>query len=397
MNNLFNIFSAKYNRISTHFVRRLEHEIEWDAPLVGIRGARGVGKTTLLLQHIKLHHKLNQSVLYASADNIWFNAHSIYELATEFAKRGGCWLYLDEVHKYPNWSQELKNIYDDLPNLHVVFTGSSLLQILNSRADLSRRAVVYEMQGFSFREYLNWNLGLDLPKVSLHQILTDHTEIAIQTLQKVKVLQYFDDYLQHGYYPFYKELPTLFYSRLSEVVNMVLEVEIPQLRDVETAYIPKIKQLLYIIAESVPFVPNISKLCERIGMSRTVMLSYLNALHDSRITFSLHKHGSGINRLQKPDKLYLDNTNLSYALVGEASNRGTARETFFANQLRHEHNVEATDAGDFLIDDKYTFEIGGSGKGRRQIEGVNDAYIVSDDIEYGVGQRIPLWIFGMLY
>lgn len=397
MDNIFSLFITKYNRISTHFVRGLEQEIEWNAPLIGIRGARGVGKTTLLLQHIKLHHKLNQSVLYASADNIWFNAHSIYELATEFAKRGGRWLYLDEVHKYPNWSQELKNIYDDLPDLHVVFTGSSLLQILNYRADLSRRAVVYEMQGFSFREYLNWNLGLDLPKVTLHQLLTDHTEIAMQTLQKVKVLQYFDGYLQHGYYPFYKELPTLFYSRLAEIVNMVLEVEIPQLRDVETAYIPKIKQLLYIIAESVPFVPNISKLSERIGMSRAVMLSYLNALNESRITFSLHKHGNGINRLQKPDKLYLDNTNLSYALVGQSPNRGTARETFFANQLRYGHSVEATDTGDFLIDDKYTFEIGGSGKGKRQIEGVSDAYIVSDDIEFGVGQRIPLWVFGMLY
>lgn len=193
-----------------------------------------------MLQQIKLRHKLNQSLLYASADNIWFNAHSIYELATEFAKRGGRWLYLDEVHKYPNWSQELKKIYYDLPDLHVVFTGSSLLQILNSRSDLSRHAVVYEMQGFSFREYLNWNLNLDLPTVSLHQLLTEHTEIAMHTPQKVKVLQHFDDYLQHGYYPFYKELPSLFYSRLAEVVNMVLEVEIPQLRDVETIYTPKI-------------------------------------------------------------------------------------------------------------------------------------------------------------
>lgn len=397
MDSLFSVFTAKYGRVSTQFVRGLEQEIEWNAPLIGIRGARGVGKTTLLLQHIKLRHKLNQTVLYASVDNIWFNAHSIYELATEFAKRGGRWLYLDEVHKYPNWSQELKNIYDDLPDLHVVFTGSSLLQILNSRSDLSRRAVVYEMQGFSFREYLNWNLNFDLPIISLKQLLTEHTEIAMQTLQKVKVLQYFDDYLQHGYYPFYKELPSLFYSRLSEVVNMVLEVEIPQLRDVETAYIPKIKQLLYIIAESVPFVPNISKLCERIGMSRAAMLSYLNALHDSRITFNLHKHGNGINRLQKPDKLYLDNTNLSYALVGQASNRGTARETFFANQLRYAHTVEAADLGDFLIDGKYTFEVGGQNKGTQQIEGVNDAYIAADDIEYGIGQRIPLWMFGFLY
>lgn len=201
IDSLFSVFTAKYNRISTQFVRGLEQVIEWNAPLIGIRGTRGVGETILLLRHIKLRHKLNQTLLYASADNIWFNAHSIYELATEFAKRGGRWLYLDEVHKYPNWSQELKNIYYDLPDLHVVFTGSSLLQILNSRSDLSRHAVVYEMQGFSFREYLNWNLNLDLPTVSLHQLLTEHTEIAMQTLQKVKVLQHFDDYLQHSHYP----------------------------------------------------------------------------------------------------------------------------------------------------------------------------------------------------
>ena len=397
MDRLFNTFIAKYSRTDVQFVRRLEQEIEWNAPLIGIRGPRGVGKTTLILQHIKLHHKLNHEVLYASVDNIWFNAHGIYELATDFAKRGGKWLFLDEVHKYPNWSQELKNIYDDLPDLHVVFTGSSLLQILNSRSDLSRRAVVYDMQGFSFREYLNWTQKLALPELKLEQLITDHTQIAMEIVGEVKVLQYFDDYLRHGYYPFYKELPALFYSRLGEVVNMVLDVEIPQLRDVETAYIPKIKQLLYIVAESAPFVPNITKLAERIGMSRSALLSYLNALHDSRITLGLHKHGHGINRMQKPDKLYLDNTNLSYAIVGETPNIGNMRETFFANQLRYGHNVEVSDAGDFLVDEQFTFEVGGHKKGKRQIKGVADAYIVADDIEYGVSNRIPLWMFGMLY
>ena len=397
MDRLFDTFSAKYNRTNTNFVRNLEQEIAWKAPLIGIRGARGVGKTTLLLQHIKLRHKLNRSVLYVSVDNIWFNAHSIYELASDFSKHGGQWLFLDEVHKYQNWSQELKNIYDDFPELHVVFTGSSLLQILNARADLSRRAVIYEMQGFSFREYLNWNHRAEIPKIELTTLLKEHTDLATETLKKVKVLQHFDDYLRHGYYPFYKELPSLFHSRLAEVVNMVLDVEIPQLRDVETSYIPKIKQLLYIIAESVPFVPNITKLGEKIGISRSVLISYLNALNDSRITFNLHKQGNGINRLQKPDKLYLDNTNLSYALIGKEPNVGTLRETFFANQLRYKHLVEAAKNGDFMVDETYTFEVGGQGKNTRQIEGVENAYIVSDDIEYGIGNRIPLWMFGLLY
>lgn len=397
MDALFNTFTAKYNRTSTAFVRNLEHEIEWDAPLIGLRGARGVGKTTLLLQHIKLHHKMDGMVLYASVDNIWFNAHSIYQLATEFAQRGGSYLFLDEVHKYPNWSQELKNIYDDLPDLHVVFTGSSLLQILNSRSDLSRRAVVYEMQGFSFREYLNWNEKTNIPKVTLAELLSNHVDIAMQVLREVKVLSHFDSYLRHGYYPFYKELPSLYYSRLAEVINLVLEIEIPQLRDVDTAYIPKIKQLLYIIAEAAPFTPNVTKLGERIGMSRTALMQYINTLHESRITFNLAKRSSGIARLQKPEKIYLDNTNLSYALIGNAPNRGTLRETFFANQLRHVGAVEAAEAGDFTVDDKYTFEVGGSGKTTRQISGMEDAYVVADDIEYGTSNRIPLWMFGLLY
>ena len=397
MDSLIETFSVKYAKINTSFVRGLERQIDWNYPLIGIRGARGVGKTTMMLQHIKLHFRLDGTVLYASADNIWFNAHSIYELAKQFDQRGGRFLFLDEVHKYPNWSQELKNIYDDLPDLHVVFTGSSLLEILNSRADLSRRAVVYEMQGFSFREYLNWTQGLDLPAIDLASLLDSHVEMAMSVLDQVKVLARFEDYLRHGYYPFYKEAPSLYYIRLAEVVNMVLEVELPQLRDVDTAYIPKIKQLLYIIAESAPFTPNVTKLSERIGMSRGALLSYMSALHESRITFSLQKDAQGISRLQKPDKLYLDNTNLSFALIGKEPEKGTLRETFFANQLRYAHQVELSPVSDFTIDGKYTFEIGGHGKGRKQIEGVGNAYVVADDTEYGYGNRIPLWLFGFLY
>lgn len=397
MNSLMDTFSARYARTSTNFVRGLEKQIEWDYPLIGIRGARGVGKTTMLLQHIKLHHKMDGSVLYASADNIWFNAHGIYELATRFAQKGGRYLFLDEVHKYPNWSQELKNIYDDLPELHVAFTGSSLLEILNSRSDLSRRAVVYEMQGFSYREYLNWTQGLNLPALDVSALIDNHVDAAMSILDQVKVLAHFEDYLRHGYYPFYKESPSLYYSRLAEVVNMVIEVELPQLREIDTAYIPKIKQLLYIIAESVPFTPNVTKLSERIGMSRGVLLSYLNALHESRITFSLQKDSKGISRLQKPDKLYLDNTNLSYALIGKEPDKGNLRETFFANQLRYAHRVELSPISDFVVDGKYTFEVGGQGKSSKQIAEKDDAYLVVDDTEYGSGNRIPLWMFGFLY
>lgn len=397
MERLFEIFAKKIALTDTRFVRNLVNEIEWSARLIGLRGARGVGKTTLLLQYIKLNHPLDGTVLYASVDNIWFSEHKLYDVATDFAKRGGRFLFLDEVHKYPNWSQELKNIYDDLPELNVVFTGSSLLEILNGNADLSRRAIVYEMQGFSFREYLNRNLELSLPVIELPAVLHGHIQLSQEILSQVKVLKYFSEYLRNGYYPFYNELPSLYYSRINEVINFIIEVEIPQLRAVDVAYVHKIKQLLYVIAESAPFIPNITKLSERIGITRNALLAYLNALHESKLTMSLQKQGNGLNLLQKPDKLFLENTNLMAALADTQADTGNLRETFFANQLRYRHTVNISVQSDFLIDGKYTFEIGGKEKGRKQIDGLDNAYIAADNLEYGFGNKIPLWLFGFLY
>ncbi len=397
MERLFETFVKKLALTDTSFVRNIVNEIEWNARLIGLRGARGVGKTTMLLQHIKQNYPQDGTVLYISADNIWFSEHKIYDLATDFAKRGGQHLYLDEVHKYPNWSQELKNIYDDLPELHVVFTGSSLLEILNGNADLSRRAIVYEMQGFSFREYLNRNLSLHLPILSLSDILNNHTSIAQEVVSQVKVLKHFTDYLRNGYYPFYNELPALYHSRINEIANFIIEVEIPQLRGVDVAYVYKIKQLLFIIAQSAPFVPNVSKLSERIGISRNALMTYLNALHESKLTMSMQKKGSGINLLQKPDKIFLENTNLAYALADTQTDIGNMRETFFANQLRYNHQVNISAQADFLIDGQHTIEIGGKDKGQKQLEGLENAYIAADNIEYGWGNKIPLWLFGMMY
>lgn len=397
MERLFETFIKKLLITDTTFVRSLMDEIEWKARLIGIRGARGVGKTTLLLQYIKLHLPMDKTVLYASVDNIWFSEHKLYDLATDFSKRGGKYLFLDEVHKYPNWSQELKNIYDDFPELQVVFTGSSLLEILNAKSDLSRRAVVYEMQGFSFREYLNRNLNLSLPVLSLNDILENHLRLAAAVISEIKVLQHFPDYLKYGYYPYYNELPSLYYSRINEVINLIIELEIPQLRGVDVSYTTKIKQLLYIISESAPFIPNISKLSERIGITRNSLLAYLDALHDSRLTMNLQKEGNGISRLQKPDKLFLENPNLMYALAAEQSDKGNLRETFFANQLRYHHKVNVSQESDFLIDRHYTFEIGGKKKGKQQISGVPDSFIAADDIEFGMENKIPLWLFGFLY
>ena len=397
MNRLFETYIKKVERTDVGFVRNLMNEIDWNARLIGLKGARGVGKTTLLLQRCKLYHKLDGSSLYVSVDNIWFSEHKLYDFASDFAKKGGRYLFLDEVHKYPTWSQELKNIYDDFPELNVVFTGSSLLEIINAKADLSRRAVVYEMQGFSFREYLNMSLKINLQSYSLNEILENHIMIAQNILKEVKVLKYFEHYLKYGYYPYYNELPDLYYSRVNEVVNLIIETEIPLLRSVDIAYTRKIKQLLLIISESAPFVPNISKLSERIGITRIALLSYLNALNESRLIIAAHKSSGGISVLQKPDKIYLENPNLMYALSDFNVNIGNVRETFFANQLQYKYKVNVSEHSDFYVDDQYTFEIGGKNKGKKQINNLLDSYIVSDDIEYGFNKKIPLWLFGFLY
>lgn len=397
MERLIEKYKKKLIHTSTVFIRSMMYEINWNARLIGIRGARGVGKTTLLLQHIKLNYPTDERVLYVSMDNIYFSDNRLYDFADKFVKHGGKRLYLDEVHKYPYWSQELKNIYDDMPELQIIFTGSSLLEILNSRADLSRRAIVYEMQGLSFREYLNYNLQTTFPLMDLDNILLNHTQIAEDIVSSVKILEYFPRYLRHGYYPYYNELPDLYPQRVEEVVNMTLEVELPQLRGVDVSYLPKIKQLLLIISESAPFIPNVSKLSERIGITRNALLTYLNVLAESKLTYNLLKSAFGISRLQKPDKIYLENTNLMYVLSPVVANIGNVRETFFANQLKRSHQVTMSEASDFLIDGKYTFEIGGKRKGSSQIEGIPDSFIVADEIELGFRNKIPLWLMGFLY
>lgn len=398
MDLLFIKFQQKLKNTSTEFVRDAMYKINWSARLVGIKGARGIGKTTLLLQYIKLFlsDKLEKT-LYISLDNIWFNNNSLLDLVDDFTKKGGEYLFIDEVHKYEGWSQVLKNIYDDYPALKIVFTGSSLLEILNARADLSRRAIVYQMQGFSFREYLKMETGINFDILSLNQILSEHLKEASKINQKIKPFQYFETYLKQGYYPYYKEQPELYEIRLGEVINMILEIELPQLRGVELGYIGKVKQLLVIIAESVPFVPNINKLSEKININRATLLSYLHYLSEIGLTRNLFKESYGISRLQKPSKIYLENTNLIYALAKQNSNIGNMRETFFLNQLVYNHQVTYAEKTDFRVNDKYSFEIGGKNKTNKQIATLENSYIVADDIEYGFQNKIPLWLFGFLY
>jgi predicted AAA+ superfamily ATPase len=398
MEDLFEKYQQKLRLTQIDFVRSVMEEINWDARLIGIKGARGIGKTTLLLQYIKL--KLSDSLaetLYVSLDTLWFNTHSIVDLAADFVKKGGKYLFLDEVHKYAGWAQEIKNIYDDEPNLKIVFTGSSLLEILNARADFSRRAIVYHMQGFSFREYIGLETGIIFKQLSLNQLLENHLKEASLINEKIKPFQYFDQYLKQGYYPFYKEQPELYQTRLGEVINMILEIELPLLRGVELSYIRKIKQLLLIISESVPFTPNVSKLSEKIGINRATLLSYLHYIDEIGLTRNLFKDAHGISRLQKPSKIYLENTNLIFTLSNENANVGNIRETFFANQLAYHHQLSYTENGDFLVNEKYVFEIGGKNKIIKQLGDLPNAFVAADDIEYGFKNKIPLWLFGFLY
>jgi len=395
---LYNRFLRKLSNVSLDFTRSAMAEIPWQAQLVGIKGARGVGKTTLLLQYIKLHlsNQMAQT-LYVSLDSFWFSSHSLSELIEDFYKQGGKFLFLDEVHKYPNWAQELKNAYDDYPDLKVVFTGSSALEILNARADLSRRAVIYEMQGFSFREFLSIETKIDFRIVSLNEILEKHVEIAQEIGQKIKPFQYFSKYLDYGYYPFYREDKELYEIKLTEVVNMILEIELPLMRGIESGYVFKLKELLSVISASVPFTPNISKLGEKLTINRSTILSYLHYFQEVRLTNNLFKEANGISKLQKPQKIYLENTNLMQILSPSNVNIGNVRETFFANQVGFRHNLLYSHKGDFLVDKKYTFEIGGKGKNKHQIDGIENAFIAADEIEYGINQKIPLWLFGFLY
>ncbi|MCH6236535.1 ATP-binding protein [Cognataquiflexum rubidum] len=387
----------KIESTSLEFVRSKINRIRWEARLIGIKGPRGVGKTTLILQYIKKNLPLDHTVLYVSLDNIWFAQNRLVSLVDDFVKRGGKHLFLDEVHKYPDWSIELKNIYDDFPELKIVFTGSSMLEILNARADLSRRAIIYHMQGLSFREFLNFQTGQNFASTTLPDLIENHIEIAREVNSKLKPLEHFHQYLSSGYFPFFREVPELYHQRLEEVVNMTLEIELPLLRKLDVSYIPKIKQLLQIISESVPFIPNVSKLSERIGINRNTFIAYLFFLQEAHIIKNLYKDIKGITQLQKPDKVYLENTNFQFAFSPKNADLGNLRETFFVNQLGHEHTVEYIDKGDFRINREYSFEVGGKNKTAEQIQGVKNRFIAADDIEYGTDKKIPLWLFGFLY
>lgn len=397
---LLEISAKRIRNTKETFIRSIDKKINWNSQLVGIKGARGCGKTTLLLQHLKNNHMdlvYSGKALFASLDNIWFSKNSLPDLVESFAKNGGKILYLDEVHRYEDWAICIKNIYDDYPELQVVFTGSSLLQILDARADLSRRSVMYNMQGLSFREFLNIKTGLALQELSLEEILSNHSKHAFDICSKIKPFEFFDEYLKIGYYPFFMEDLDTYYMKLEETINMILDIELPLLRKVDIAFVPRIKKLLAIIAESSPFIINTSKISSAMELNRTSLLSYLKSLTDSKLIYSLFKDLKTVSSLQKPAKIFLENTNLMYLYQGEKVDKGNIRETFLVNQLSYSHTVEFSESSDFFVNDRYTIECGGKSKTGEQIKTLENAFIASDGIEIGSGSKIPLWLFGFLY
>jgi predicted AAA+ superfamily ATPase len=395
MNSLIDSHNRTIEELDWQFDRDLS--IDWNDRLIGVTGARGVGKTTYLLHHIKNKLPNEAKALYVSVDDIYFTTNTLVDFADDWIKRGGTHLFLDEIHKYENWSQELKNIYDRYRKLNVVFTGSSLLHIYKGKADLSRRAVLYTMNGLSFREYLQIETKQALDKYSLEEIITNHESLSKELVKKVKPFVHFEAYLKNGYYPFYLESTNSYHRKLMNTITLMLEVDLPYLRNVDVQYIHKLKKLLYLVATAVPFQPNVSKLAADIGVSRNTVMLYLTYLEESRILNLLRSNASSDAVLAKPEKVFLHHPNTIYALTRTNFQEGTLRECFFYNQVANVYDVTSSVASDFLVDNKYTFEIGGKSKTRKQLKNVKESYIAADNIEYGDGKTIPLWLFGFLY
>lgn len=396
MENLRNKFLRLISQVNFEYKRYLYGQINWNNRLIIIKGQRGVGKTTLLLQYIKNEVPDLTKALYISLDDLYFSNNSLSDLVEQFVLNGGKNLFIDEVHRYPNWSVELKNIYDFYPELRVIATGSSSIAIEKGKADLSRRASLYHLHILSFREYISLYHNITLDKMSLAEIISNHEQKAIEINKKIKPVELFNQYLKYGSYPFADSNDPLFYDKLKTIVNLVIENDIPTVEDISYETRIKIKKLLYLISSAVPFKPNITELSQKVGTSRDILLKYLHLLSNAGIINLLTQSGSAGSILQKPEKIYINNPTLMLAL-NENSNTGTLRETFFMNQISVDNKVEAPKVGDFIINDSYIFEIGGKSKTRKQIVNEVNSYTALADIEYGRDKKIPIWIFGLLY
>lgn len=394
---LYRTSARLVGQTSVTFHRYLYDRINWKSRLTAIKGARGVGKTTMMLQSIKERFAEHpERALYVSLDNLWFANHSLSEVVEYHYTHGGTHLFIDEVHKYPSWQVLMKNIYDEYPDLHVAFTGSSMLKIDNSKADLSRRMSDYTLHGLSFREFLIFETGLNVPSVPLADLLSDHVRIAMQLTSKIKILPMFEAYLEHGFYPFYKEEMDDFSERLKRIVYAVLNEDVPAIEEITYPTVQKLQRMLMILAERVPQTPKMNELYAILETTREQGLKMLGLLERAALLHLLSTETKEFRHLSKPDKIYVNNPNLMYALT-EHPDKGTLRETFFTNQLSSVANISYPRKGDFLVDHQYLFEVGGKNKNFDQIKDLPNSFLAVDDTEIGHGNRIPLWMFGLLY
>lgn len=396
MEDLLLEFQIKIARISLDMQRYLIREIDLRNRLIALKGARGAGKTTILLQLAKLHLPLTSS-LYVSLDHIYFFDNKLYDLAKQFSQYGGTHLLLDEVHKYPNWSREIKLIYDNFPELNIIFTASSMLEIYKSESDLSRRAVTYYLKELSFREFIIFETQKIFPAYSLADILANHNAITSKLIAEIKPLPLFEKYLKIGAYPYYKENEDLYSQKLQNTINLIIETDINAVEDLQYDTLIKLKKLLITVASSAPFTPNVTKLSEKVGVSRNMLVQSIKILERAGLVNELYKDTSGIGVLTKPEKLYLNNSNLMYVLAKENTDVGNVRETFFLNQFKGLHEINLSEKADFVIDKTFTFEIGGKNKTKKQIVNKENSYVAKDGIEVGFGTILPVWLFGFMY
>lgn len=389
-------------RVSLKHKRYLYKKIDWSQRLIGILGQRGQGKTTMMLQYIKEHYADDSSALYISLDNPYFQTLSLLDFAQEFSQLGGKVLFIDEVHKYKDWSIHIKLIYDML-DIKVIFSGSSILKMTKQDGDLSRRSLVYHLENMSFREYLSITDTIDLPTYTLEELLENHIQIATTITAQIKPIKLFREYMEYGAYPFILEDKAFYHQRIIQVIMLILETDLPYINAIEIAQISKLKKLLYMLAVSVPFIPNIVDLAQATNISRPKIYEYLKYLEDAKIITSLRTQEKGYKIMSKPEKLYMNNPSISYALSA-SSDKGSLRESFFVNQIKNYYGkrflddaIWASKVGDFLVEERYVFEVGGKNKSFKQIKDIPNSYVAADDIEIGFGNKIPLWLFGFLY
>jgi len=392
---LHKFFIESLDNLDISYKRYFYTKIDHNEKLIGIIGARGVGKTTYILQYLKELDLPISKKLYFSADNMLVSGTSLFDIAYEFSKIGGVVLAIDEIHKYKDFEKDLKQIYDIL-DLKVIFSGSSAIRLEHSKADLSRRAVLYKVTGLSFREFLEIKLNKDFKSYSLEDILINHIDIVYEDFKKIKIFEYWKEFLEFGYYPFYFQNSSNYHMKLNETINAVIETDIPSIFKIRYENIIKLKKLVSLICFSKPFKLNIKELSKKIGIDRDTLYQFMHYLNLAKVLSIYRQNSKGDNIFLKPDKVYLNNTNLNYSYC-QNSEIGTIRETFFASQLSNSHNLTIPKQGDFLIDEKYTVEIGGKNKSFNQIKNIDNSFVVADDIEIGFGNKIPLWLFGFLY